>query len=136
MASRTLTALTTALGSVHITTFGYLHGDPPAATLTLDLRTHFKDPHVSPELHFMTAHDSAVREAVLNTPGITPLIRATITAVHAFLSGPTAAPVSIAVGCAGGRHRAATVGMELAAALADLTPTLTHRDLNKDVVDR
>lgn len=54
--------------AVEIVSFGYLHDAPPAAHLTIDLRQHFRDPHVSPELRFMTADDAPVREAVLNTP--------------------------------------------------------------------
>lgn len=119
--------------NITITSFGYLHGDPPPAHLTLDLREHFRDPHVSPELRYMTAHDQAVRDAVLATPGIRDLVDATVAAAHAFLAGPTAAPVTIAVGCAGGRHRAATVAMELGAILGG---TVAHRDLAKPVINR
>ncbi|WP_327223014.1 ATPase [Streptomyces platensis] len=124
--------------TVDIISFGYLHGDPPAAHLTLDLRHHFRDPHVSPELRYMTANDRAVRQAVHNTPGIPALIEATADAIVAFLHGPSAGPVRVAVGCAGGRHRAAAVAMALKPALADedVTATVTHRDLDKPVVQR
>jgi RNase adaptor protein for sRNA GlmZ degradation len=86
----------------------------------------------------MTAHDAPVRTAVLTTPGIQPLIAATAAAIAAYLDGPSTGPVTVAVGCAGGRHRAATVGMELARILTDqaVPVTFTHRDLTKDVVDR
>lgn len=59
---------------VRIESFGYLHEAPPAAHLTIDLRHHFKDPHVSPELRYMTAHDELVRTTVLNTPGVADLV--------------------------------------------------------------
>ena len=127
------------MNPVSITTFGYLHDAPPEATLTLDLRTHFRDPHVSPELRYMTARDEAVRTAVLTTPGIQPLIDATAAAVKAYLCGPSAGPVHVAVGCAGGRHRAATVGDILARTLTnlwDIHASVVHRDLDKDVVAR
>ncbi|WP_435837479.1 hypothetical protein [Streptomyces chartreusis] len=39
---------------VEIVSFGYLHAAPPAAHLTIDLRHHFRDQHVSPELRYMT----------------------------------------------------------------------------------
>lgn len=124
--------------TVEIISFGYLHGEPPAAHLTLDLRHHFRDPHISPELRYMTAHDSEVRQAVYGTPGIPALIEATADAVAAFLNGPSTGPVHVAIGCAGGRHRAAAVAMALKPALADegITATVTHRDLDKPVVDR
>ncbi|HMG65622.1 MAG TPA: RNase adapter RapZ, partial [Streptosporangiaceae bacterium] len=95
--------------SVHITSFGYLHGGPPAAHIVLDLRHHFRDPHVSPELRELTARDGAVAAAVLTTPGINHLISATADLVQAYLAGPGAGSVTVAVGCAGGRHRAAVV---------------------------
>ena len=133
---------------VQITTFGFLHGDPPDAHLTIDLRHHFRDPHVSPDLRYKTARDPEVREAVWNTPGIPRVIDGAALAVLAFLEGPSAGPVTVAVGCAGGRHRAASVGEELAEVLSNpqwreitrgnrsVSVTVTHRDLDKDVVNR
>lgn len=118
--------------AVVITSFGYLHGPPPAAHITLDLRDHFRDPHVSPELRYLTARDEPVRRAVLATPGIPHLVDAAVSAVTAYRAGPSAGPVTVAVGCAG-RHRAATVAEVLAARLG---ASVTHRDLDKAVVDR
>ncbi|MEU4226006.1 RNase adapter RapZ [Nonomuraea sp. NPDC026600] len=124
--------------AVEIVSFGYLHGEPPPAHLTIDLRHHFKDPHVSPELRYMTAHDEPVRTTVLGTPGIADLLEATVTAVAAFLSGPSAGPVTVADGCAGGRHRAPVFAQHLANRLrrVGLSVTLHHRDLDKPVVQR
>ncbi len=121
-----------------ITSFGYLHGDPPQAHVTLDLRHHFRDPHVNPELRELTAHDAQVRDAVLNTPGIQQLIDATVAVVRAYQSGPSTGPVTVAVGCAGGRHRAAAVAAELARRLtaAGITTQLTHRDIDKPAINR
>lgn len=119
---------------IEIISFGYLHGDPPAAHITLDLRHHFRDPHVRPELRNLTAYDVEVREAVLNTPGITELLLASVRVVHAFQQGPTAGPVRVAVGCAGGRHRAASCAIFLGDMLG--TVHVDHRDLSKPVVDR
>ncbi|MFI9827909.1 ATPase [Streptomyces sp. NPDC051913] len=122
--------------AVEIVSFGYLHGAPPAAHLTIDLRHHFRDPHVSPELRYMTADDEPVRTAVLNTPGITDLVDATVTAVAAFASGPSAGTVTVADGCAGGRHRAPTFARALAERLsaAGYGVEICHRDMDKDVV--
>ncbi|MFD6988746.1 ATPase [Streptomyces sp. NPDC059943] len=126
------------MSAVEIVSFGYLHDAPPEAHLTLDLRHHFRDPHVSPELRYMTARDKPVRGAVLATSGIADLVEAAAHAVAAFTAGPSAGTVKVAVGCAGGRHRAPTVAM----ALADLL-TLTghdvaehHRDIGEPVVQR
>lgn len=94
------------MAAVEIVSFGYLHDEPPAAHLTVDLRHHFRDPDVSPELRYMTADDEPVRTAVLSTPGVAALVLATAAAVDAFTSGPSAGTVTVADGCAGGRHRA------------------------------
>ncbi|MDQ0696929.1 RNase adaptor protein for sRNA GlmZ degradation [Streptomyces sp. W4I9-2] len=126
------------MSEVEIVSFGYLHGEPPAAHLTIDLRHHFRDPHVRPELRYMTADDAPVRAAVLATPGITALVDATVTAVGAFASGPTAGVVTVADGCAGGRHRAPTFARALAERLtaAGHSVTVQDRDIAKDVVQR
>ncbi len=146
------------MGQITIISFGYLHGEPPQAHLTLDLRRHFRDPHVSPELRYLTAEDAPVRAAVMATPGIRDLLAAAVAAVGAYASAPAGdLPVVVATGCAGGRHRAATtaialhavfsgdlatarsLGLEdLAMKFADcgLTVDLVHRDLAKAVVER
>ncbi|MDN3352306.1 hypothetical protein [Actinomadura sp. DC4] len=86
-----------------------------------------------------TAHAAA---EVLTTPGVQDLIDATASVVAAYLSGlsgPSAGPLTVAIGCASGRHRAAVVGMHLAAALINLWHVATgiiHCGLNKDVVAR
>ncbi|GAA2484821.1 RNase adapter RapZ [Streptomyces thermolineatus] len=123
---------------VHITSFGYGHDAPPAAHLTVDLRVHFRDPHVNPALRHLTAHDPAVRDAVLSTPGIPHLIAALAETVAAYRAGPTPAPITVAIGCAGGRHRAATVATALADRLhgMDIPATVAHRDLHRPVITR
>ncbi|MFF7634256.1 ATPase [Kitasatospora sp. NPDC008050] len=125
--------------TIRIISFGFLHGPAPeGAHLVLDLREHFRDPHVDPRLRYLTAHDEPVRRAVLTTPGINLLIKATSWTVEAFDLDPSHGPVLIAVGCAGGRHRAATVAMALADRLRNLghCVELEHRDLGKQVVER
>lgn len=126
--------------TLEIISFGYRHADAPAADLGVDLRRHFRDPHVSPELRYMTALDEPVRDAVRTTAGIPGLITAAAAMVQAYLAGPSAGdkPLRIAAGCAGGRHRAASVALELQTTLADLgiDATVTHRDLHRDVVER
>jgi len=126
------------MSTVEIVSFGYLHATPPTAHLTIDLRHHFRDPHISPELRYMTANDEPVRAAVLGTPGITDLVEATARAVEAFASGPSVGPVTVADGCQGGRHRAPTFAQALADQLRENGHHVTvhHRDLNKPVVRR
>ncbi|MFD8706861.1 ATPase [Kitasatospora sp. NPDC059648] len=124
---------------VEITSFGHLHGPVPEAEVVLDLRRHFRDPHVRTELRHKTAKDPEVREAVLSTPGIPELVAAAVAVAQAYAMGPQAelTPFRVAVGCAGGRHRAAAVAEALAEALAPhgLRARVQHRDLDKPVVE-
>lgn len=125
--------------AVQVVSFGYLHGPAPeGAHLTVDLRAHFRDPHVDPALRYLTAEDPEVREAVLATPGIPSLVSALASAVQAYLSGPSAGPVTVAAGCAGGRHRAVAAAVEVARLLrnAGIAVTVTHRDLHRPVIKR
>ncbi|WP_381805566.1 ATPase [Streptomyces niveus] len=132
---------------MQIISFSYLHGPlldenggPLPVDLVVDLRRHFRDPHVDPALRRLTALDDAVRTAVRNTPGITGLIATLTGAVLAYRLGPSANqhPVTVATGCAGGRHRAGSVALELADTLREhgVSSTVTHRDLHRPVVDR
>ncbi|MBM9509956.1 ATPase [Streptomyces sp. KK5PA1] len=122
------------LAQVEITSFGYLHGTPPTAHITVDLRHHYRDPHVRPELRHLTAHDQTVRDTVLGTAGIPALLDSLTATIAAYAAGPRTGPITIAVGCAGGRHRAATVAAELAHRIPGAT--LIHRDLHQSVVER
>ncbi|MFJ4094568.1 ATPase, partial [Kitasatospora sp. NPDC089913] len=70
--------------TIEVASFGYLHGAPPEAHLTLDLRRHFRDPHVDPALRHQTANDLPVRRAVLTTPGIRETIAAVATLADAY----------------------------------------------------
>lgn len=90
---------------MRIVSFGYGHGDAPAAHLTLDLRHHFRDPHVSPAMRELTAVHREVRRTVLGTPGVKALLAATVRAVQAYDAGPSARNTVVALGCTGGRHR-------------------------------
>ncbi|MCX5528957.1 ATPase [Streptomyces sp. NBC_00006] len=130
---------------VEIVSFGFLHGplldengDPLLVDLTVDLRRHFRDPHVSPQLRYMTADDEPVRRAVLGTPGVSELVLATVAAIEAFASGPSAGTVTVADGCAGGRHRAPVFARALADRLtaSGHQVTVQHRDMHRAVVNR
>ncbi|MCQ4045779.1 RapZ C-terminal domain-containing protein, partial [Streptantibioticus rubrisoli] len=154
-----------APADVTIVSVGRLHDDGEGeyadvlqrATIALDLRHHFRDPHVRADLRQLTAHDRVVRDTVMDTPGVRQVLAATALQVQGYLAGPTAAPLTVVTQCAGGRHRAAATAMALCAVLtgdveqaatyglADaakeftdrrLSVDLVHRDLDKDVVDR
>lgn len=124
---------------VHLISFGYGHGPAPAeARVVVDVRHHFKDPHVNPALRHLTAADEPVQQAVMATPGIVELIDGIAATAHAFRRGPRPGPLTIAIGCVGGRHRSAHLAAEVARRLEhDGVPvTLAHRDLGKEVLAR
>lgn len=123
---------------VRVVSFGYGHGDAPAAHLTLDLRHHFRDPHVRPEMRELTAVHRKVRRAVLGTPGIRALLAATVRAVQAFDAGPSATGTVVSVGGHGGRHRSAVAADALARRLRRRGHhvTVEHRDLHLPVIRR
>lgn len=123
---------------VEITSFGYLHDPAPEADLIVDLRHHFRDPHVNPNMRFSTADDQPVVDAVLGTSGIRQLVSGLVTVATAMGAGPGDPPVTLAIGCAGGRHRAPVVARTVAAELSSggFYVTTIHRDLHKPVVLR
>jgi UPF0042 nucleotide-binding protein len=125
---------------IKVLSFGYLHGEIPQADITIDMRLHYRDPHVSPELRELTAEDGAVRDAVLGTSGVIPLIVSLTDMVQAYMLGPSAETITVAIGCAGGRHRSAVVAESLYNQLnqpsSTHTVSLHHRDIKLPVVER
>ncbi|MFC1428541.1 ATPase [Streptacidiphilus sp. N1-12] len=122
---------------IEITSFGYLHDDPPPARIVCDLRP-FRDPHWNTALRQLTARDEPVAQAVMATSGIAAVVDALAAMTRGYLAAPSPAPVTIAIGCAGGRHRSAQVSQALEALLlADgLDVTVIHRDIDLPVVER
>lgn len=126
------------IGTV-ITSFGYRHGDAPAATITLDVRTLLHDPHVDREMRVLTGTDARVRRHVLDTPGAVGLVAATASLVAQLLEDvgdPNGIRVDVAIGCAGGRHRSVALADVLAAQLRGLghRSTVEHRDIDMPVL--
>ncbi|QIY66467.1 RNase adapter RapZ [Streptomyces sp. RPA4-2] len=95
---------------------------------------HFRGPYWDRGLRELTARDRRVIRAVLGTPGIRQLLAATITQAHAYTRSPGAGQhtLSIAVGCAGGRHPAGVTAYVLARRLRRRghQVALVHRDLH------
>ena len=60
---------------------------------------------------------------------------AAVAAVNGFRTAPTPGPVTIAVGCVGGRHRSAVIAAEIARRIGP-GATLTHRDITRPVIER
>ncbi|MER7316260.1 RapZ C-terminal domain-containing protein [Streptomyces halstedii] len=122
---------------IELVSFGFLHGPAPEADLVVDMRRHFRDPHVNPEMRQLTAEHELVTRAVFNTDGVPELARAILAAVESFRAGPSAGTVRVAVGCAGGRHRSAAMVNYLAMQYgAEVKVTAEHRDIHRPVVER
>jgi UPF0042 nucleotide-binding protein len=123
--------------SAKIISFGYGHGEPPAAHVTIDVRR-FRDPHVTPEFRELTAADPRVAAVVMATPGVQGVADALIATAHALARSPQPGRAVIAIGCTGGRHRAPAIAAEVARRLeAQGVPVmLVHRDLGCPVIER
>jgi RNase adaptor protein for sRNA GlmZ degradation len=120
---------------ITITSFGYLHSEPPTADVTIDLRDFFRDPHIDPRLKYMSARDQEVVDKVLSTAGVRKSAESLTTVLARLADG---AEVTVALGCAGGRHRAPAISDYAATLLTagGYQVEVTHRDLDKPVVER
>lgn len=122
--------------AVTVESFGYAQPDGAAeGQLVIDVRSHFRDPHVNQALRYLTGRDPEVVAAVLATPGIPALIDSVVAAVAAFGAGPTPGPLKVSVGCVGGRHRSVVVAAEVARRIGP-SATVTHRDIDRLVIER
>ena len=124
---------------VHIISFGYLH--PPAvegstrdgATITVDVRRHFRDPSQDPALREMTGLDSRVKVLVLHTLGAVDFVRTLAETVLALLQWQR---VVLAIGCAGGRHRSVALAEAIRDRLSSegIVVTIEHTHIHLPVV--
>jgi RNase adaptor protein for sRNA GlmZ degradation len=134
----TVTERADIVEDVFIVSFGYLHGDPPGADITLDLREVLRDPHVSPEMRELTGLSTVVQDHVMNTPGAVPITKKLCNLVRAYLPPKLDAgnKVSVAVGCGGGRHRSVVIANWLADYLRmhGVQSSVSHRDMHRPVV--
>lgn len=95
---------------VRLISFGFLHlPKAPSGQLILpkadrieDVRDSLRDPAVAREIIDLDGFDPRVRQVVLNTPGARDLLDDL--AAYAML--PAIGSRTIAIGCAGGKHRA------------------------------
>ncbi|MFG2630002.1 hypothetical protein [Streptomyces sp. NPDC048473] len=107
---------------IRLISFGYLHlptgpdGQPvpPAADRIEDVRARLRDPAAARDILDLDGHHPRVQAVVLNTPGARELL-----ANLADYATLPAGPRRIAIGCAGGRHRACGLTEILARELRD-----------------
>lgn len=117
---------------IKITSFGYGHGNPPRATITIDIRNILQDPHTTTDLRGLTGGHAPVIRHVLATPGTGAIID-NVTALAVSLADGTDQPISIAVGCIGGRQRSVVIADQLSSRLdaEGLPVEVTHLDVER-----
>jgi len=121
---------------VHVASFGYKYGLPPAADLVFDVRF-MENPFYIPELRDLTGRDQAVRDYVLGHPAtkeflghVVPFLRFALPRYEAEKK----ARLSVAFGCTGGRHRSVVIADEVARATREFWPgeiDVEHRDVDR-----
>lgn len=122
--------------TLKITSFGYGHAAPPAAHLTIDVRSWFRDPIPDGPERQRTGRDPEVAEKVLKTPGVQAFVAAQLAALVVLAGTDPARELTVAVGCVGGRHRSVAI----AGFFADLAWTIgwaaevEHRDIDRPVL--
>jgi UPF0042 nucleotide-binding protein len=122
-----------------LTSFGYGHRQPPAATIVVDTRELLLDPHIEPDLRVLTGTNSRVRERVMATPGAVRLVANLADTVIALLQDagdPNFVRVDVAIGCVGGRHRSVVLVDALAYLLEQrgVGVQVTHLDVERPVL--
>jgi UPF0042 nucleotide-binding protein len=126
----------TAAMLVHVVSFGYKFGLPPAADLVLDVRF-MENPFYIPTLRDKDGRDKDVREYVLGHPAtrefldhLMPFLRFALPRYE----DEKKARLAIALGCTGGRHRSVVLADEVARRLRESWPgeiTVEHRDVDR-----
>lgn len=118
---------------ITLISFGHLHGDRPQADRVEDVRDRLRDPAAARDILDLDGLHPRVQEIVARTPGALALLDN----LAAYATLP-AGPARIAIGCAGGRHRAAALVELLAARLRTegVELTVEHRDVHRPRVIR
>lgn len=111
--------------------FGYLHGPAPEADLTVDVRRYLYDPATWDELLNQDGRDFEVRRFVFQSSLATDTTDWLSNIASDMVMGSI--PFTIAVGCAGGRHRSVAIIEAVAIQLrADgLEVEVVHRDVER-----
>ena len=124
---------------VHVTSFGYKYGLPPAADLVFDVR--FMDnPFYVPELSGLDGSDERVRRYVLQHPATKEFLQHVVPFLRFALpryETEKKARLGIAFGCTGGRHRSVVIADEVTKAVREFWPgeiEVEHRDVDRPEV--
>jgi UPF0042 nucleotide-binding protein len=122
--------------AVSLVSFGFKHGVPIDADLVFDVRF-LPNPHFVEALRPLDGRDDRVRGFVFQHEESRELLRRIADFLGFVLPAyqrEGKAYLTIAVGCTGGRHRSVARVEELRAGVEKLglTPTLVHRDLDRE----
>ena len=121
-----------------LVSFGYRFGLPAEADLVFDTRG-LPNPFYVPELKEKTGLDPAVRDYVFSTPEGEAYLTAILEVLRLRLvlyeqwNSPLRHPLTVAIGCTGGRHRSVSMTVRLAEALQTrgVPVTVRHRDVGR-----
>jgi len=121
------------MSDITIMSFAYSRGEPPEANLLFDMRF-LRNPHWQDHLRALSGLDGPVGDYIAGDAAydaaLARIEAAILTLLPLYLAGGKA-PVRIAFGCTGGRHRSVHVAENIALRLraAGFSPNLDHRDL-------
>ena len=124
---------------VHVTSFGYKYGVPPAADLVFDVRF-MENPFYIPALRPKTGRDAEVIDFVLGHPATAEFLKHLMPFLRFALpryEDEKKPRLGMAFGCTGGRHRSVVIANEVAKRLKDFWPgeiTVEHRDVERPEV--
>jgi UPF0042 nucleotide-binding protein len=120
---------------IHIVSFGFKYGQPPAADLLVDVRF-LANPYFQPELKALDGESSRVRDFVLSDPNSSVFFekyRDLLDFLLPLYEKEGKAYLTIAVGCTGGHHRSVTMARCLFEHIREqgLDVEITHRDIGR-----
>ena len=120
---------------IHIVSFGFKYGQPPAADLLVDVRF-LANPYFQPELKALDGESSRVRDFVLSDPNSSVFFekyRDLLDFLLPLYEKEGKAYLTIAVGCTGGHHRSVTMARGLFEHIREqgLDVEITHRDIGR-----
>jgi RNase adapter protein RapZ len=124
---------------VHVASFGYKYGLPPAADLVFDVRF-MENPFYIPKLRDLTGRDKAVRDYVLEHPATKEFLGHVVPFLRFALpryESEKKARLGLAFGCTGGRHRSVVVADEIARVTREFWSgeiEVEHRDIDRPEV--
>jgi UPF0042 nucleotide-binding protein len=117
---------------IRIISFGYGHGNPPEAQITIDIRKALRNPFHDESLKELNAFSPKVYRHVQRTKGAYDLV----TKLHDLAMNWPSQSLIVAIGCVGGRHRSAALAMWLEDLLATngVFTEIEHRDIDKPLL--